>query len=528
MQADPANEKAHVALALTEVANGRSDTGFEQLEALAGSEKGDLADLALISAKSEIGDLDGALKAADHLVAKEPQSARSYVVRGRILLARKDMTGARAAFEKATQIDPTDFAAVDLLANLDRSEGKADDAAKLYEAVLARQPGQPGASVALAQLRAAAGAAPAKVEALLTQSIREYPYAPDSRLALVRYRLTLHHAAEALAAAQDGVAAIPDNLDLQTVLGQSQLASGNNQQALSTFQKIAATSASTPEPLLNLADIYFGMSDYATTEQYLRKALAMSPHLILAERGLIKVALARKRPAEALQIATQIQQERPREAVGFLTEGEIQFQLRAWDPAIRAFRAALERDHSSQTAVRLEALYFSAGRPADAQRFAAEWLNQNPRDGDFLFLLASEATSRQDYASAEAKLRQVLALRPDNVATLNDLALVLSKQGKPEALTMAERATQLAAGNPVVMDTMATVLAADKQFAKALEWQRKAVAKAPGTPAYQFNLAKLLLATGDKAGARTELEQLAKLGGRYAGQAEVAAMMKSL
>ena len=63
---------------------------------------------------------------------------------------------------------------------------------------------------------------------------------------------------------------------------------------------------------------------------------------------------------------------------------------------------------------------------------------------------------------------------------------------------------------------------------KAIEIEKKAVALAPQQASNRLNLAKLYIKAGDKALARTELDQLAKLGDKFSGQTEVAELLKSL
>jgi cellulose synthase operon protein C len=135
---------------------------------------------------------------------------------------------------------------------------------------------------------------------------------------------------------------------------------------------------------------------------------------------------------------------------------------------------------------------------------------------------------RNELAAAEAHFRRVLAVAPDNAASMNNVAMLLIRQRKPEALAFAEKAQAALPDNPEIMDTLASALTADKQLDKALEWQRKASEKRPGSPDIRFNLAKLLIATGNNQQARAELDKLATLGGRFASHAEVTALLKSL
>jgi cellulose synthase operon protein C len=262
--------------------------------------------------------------------------------------------------------------------------------------------------------------------------------------------------------------------------------------------------------------------------QSLNRALELSPNLLLAQRGLILIALADKRVDDAVAVSRTVQKQRPTEAVGYLMEGEIQSGQRRWEPAIAAGRSALERSRTTEVAILLHTMYTLAGRPVDAERFAAAWTRESPRDAAFVFHLGSVAMDQRDYARAEAHYRSVLAVRETDALALNNVAWLLVQQGKPGAVAFAERANQAMPDQPALMDTMASALAYENQLPKAIEWQKKAMDRATGNPTYRLGLAKLLLKAGDRTGAKTELETLAKLGDKFAGQAEVTTMLKTL
>jgi hypothetical protein len=54
------------------------------------------------------------------------------------------------------------------------------------------------------------------------------------------------------------------------------------------------------------------------------------------------------------------------------------------------------------------------------------------------------------------------------------------------------------------------------------------VALQPDAALFKLNLAKIQIKAGDKAGAKVTLGELAKLGDKFGGQAEVAALLKGL
>jgi Flp pilus assembly protein TadD len=135
---------------------------------------------------------------------------------------------------------------------------------------------------------------------------------------------------------------------------------------------------------------------------------------------------------------------------------------------------------------------------------------------------------RGDLPTAERLLRSALELRPDHPMALNNLAAVLTAQGKPGALPLAQKAAELLPNQPAVMDTLAMALAADRQTEKALELQKKAVEMSPAEPTLRLNLARIAIQAGDKLLARSELERLSSMGDRLPNQAEVQSLLRAL
>jgi predicted Zn-dependent protease len=104
----------------------------------------------------------------------------------------------------------------------------------------------------------------------------------------------------------------------------------------------------------------------------------------------------------------------------------------------------------------------------------------------------------------------------------------MAQQGKTGGVAMAERANGLLPDRAALLDTLALALEVDKQLPKAIEAQARAVKLEPANPELALRLAKLYIKADDKSRARAELEALSKLGDTYAGQAEVAKLLKAL
>ena len=76
------------------------------------------------------------------------------------------------------------------------------------------------------------------------------------------------------------------------------------------------------------------------------------------------------------------------------------------------------------------------------------------------------------------------------------------------------------------MDTLAVLLSAKGEHAKALELQKKVLVLKPDAPVFKLNMAKIQISAGDKPSAKKLLEELAALGDKFSGQAEVARLRK--
>ena len=476
---DPKDPRKRTSLALTHMIDGKADAAFGELQEIAASDTGTTADLALISAHLRRKEFDKALKAIDGLEKKQPDKPLAANLRGRTLLAKQDVGGARKAFERAVALDPTYFAAVASLAGLDMADKKPEDAKKRFEAVLAKDPKNGQALLAMAELAARSGAAKADVAALIVKAVDANPTDAAPRLLLIDFYLRNKEERQALSVAQNAVAALPDNPDLLDALGRVQQASGEANQAITTFNKLAAMQPLSPQPLMRLADAHMAAKNKDGAAQSLRKALEVKPDLVDAQRGLIMLNLDAKKYSEAVAMARTVQKQRPKEAIGYILEGDVNAAQKNWDAATAAYRAGLTAAPSAELALKTHAALNAANKAADADKFAATWLKDHPTDAAFQFYLGDFAIARKDYPAAEKSYLSVIKLQPNNAIAYNNLAWVTGRLNKEGAIAHAETANKLAPNQPAFMDTLAMLLSDKNDYAKALEWQTKAIALQP-------------------------------------------------
>lgn len=526
---DPQNARVRTSAALAQMARGNNAGAAGDLENIAAADSGPRADLALVSARLRQGDTAGALKAIDGLEKKLPDQPLAPFLRGRVLLMKKDNAGATKAYETALARDPQYFPAVAALAAINLADGKPDEARKRFDAHLVAQPKSWQARMALAELDLRTGAPTDKVIASLREAVKANPAEVRTHLGLVNRLIAAGDTKAALQAAQEAAGALPNRFEIVELQGRAELAAGDVQRAITTFKRLTSMQPRNPMPEMRLAEAYLSSKEYESARRSLQRATELAPDLFAPRRSLALLAAHEGRYDEALRIARDAQKRQPRDASAFLLEGEVEVARKGWDAAAVALRAAQQRaPASSDVALRLHAALLAGGKAAEADRLSADWLKSNPKDTAFIYYLGDQALARNDLPAAEARYRAVLDIQPENALALNNVAWLLTKQGKPGALPLAEKANQLMPERAPLLDTLSTVLEANNQLPKAIETQKRAIAADPKDSTLPLRLAKLYIKAGDKDRARAELEALAKLGDKFNGQAEVAALLKTL
>lgn len=525
---DPQDMRSRTALALGDLAKGRTDQAYAQLNEIAAAGKDTVADMALVSLHLSSGNFEAAQKDLDRYERKVPKSAMVEHLRGLIALTKKEVPAARGHFERALEHDPLYFPAVVALAQVDMAQGNAAQAQKRFEEVLKRDPRNAQASLAIAGLRAQAGANKQEVLALMTKAVAQAPTDVKVRLALINTQLAGGDTKAALLTAQDGVAAMPDNADLTSALARAQLASGDANQAITTLKRLAEMQPQATAVHLQLAGAYVDKRDWVLARKSFQRAVALSPDDLSARRGLMMVELSSGRPKVAMTMARALQAERGHEAVGLLYVGDVESTQKNWTAATAAYRASLKLADTAETAIKLHESLLAAGQAAEAGSFATEWRNRHPDDSTLTAALGDLALARKDFATAETYYLAVIALQPRSAGVLNNLAVAMSKQHKPGALAYAQKAYALEPGHPAIMDTLATALADANQLDQAIALQKRAMTLAPNLPKLRFNLAALYIRAGQKVEAKAELKKLASLGDKYAEQGEVSKLLETL
>lgn len=523
------NANIHTRLGQIHMAQGDAAGAFQELQTAAGLDSSNYQpDLMLVLGHLRRNEPDQASQAIVALEKKIPKSGLPNYMRAAIAGAKNDAVGARKYLEQALQVEPVYFPAAVSLARMDAQDKNWPSAKKRFESILEKDPKNPRALLALAEVLVASGASADEARAQIEKAVTGNPTDTAARLTLIKHYLTNKNPKKAVEVAQEALSSFPDNPEILDALGVAQQSAGDINSAITTFQKAAGLNSQSPTPLLRLAAVYFQNKDSDAAVRTLQKALTVKPNLLEAQTALIGLHVMGNRYSDALAVAKEVQKQRAKEPVGYALEADIYGQQKKWPEAAAALRQGLAAAKLPKLAISLHSTLMNGGKNADADKVAADWIRDNPKDVDMRTYLAERNLAAKQYDQAAAQYKTILGIQPKNALVLNNLAWVAGELKDPKAQDYAEQANTLAPNSPPILDTLGTILIAKGDSKRGLDLLRQANKLAPNTPALQLSLARGLIKLGQKDEARKELEAMKKLDEKNPARAEALELLKTL
>ncbi|MBS0379237.1 MAG: tetratricopeptide repeat protein [Proteobacteria bacterium] len=509
------------------------------------------------------------LTASRHGQAAAEQTLRDFIQQNpdndqlRLMLATAqeaahETAAAAATYQEIIQRSgtrPSALTARDRLAALDYAQGKAQDAAQLVNAVIKESAQDDQALMLRAQMALDRGDAnsaivdlradlrnepdsavllrtlarahvmnqqPALAVEALRTALQAHPKDPITQVQLARLLVQQGESDEALKILQQAVADTPTDLPAQETLLRLQLHQKDYGGARSTavaLQK-ALPKKDAGSYLLGIVDEAENKPDDAARDY--TAALDLDPGDVQALAALVRVQVARGQGKQALERLDKIQQQRPDDAVVGNLRGEVLSQLNRNEEAVAAFTAAIEKAPSwwepyQELAHAQEKLHHTDAAVATLES-GLEKTHDNP-------VLAGSLTALFEVVGEPEKAigvyEDLLKRHPDSVVVANNLAMLLVSY-RSDAASLA-RAQSLAkplesSKNASFQDTAGWVRYKGGEFQQALPLLQAAVAQSPESVLMRYHLGMAQLKTGDRDGARRNIELALDSGRTFLGQ----------
>jgi cellulose synthase operon protein C len=473
-------------------------------------------------------DFAGAIEAAKSYQFRDLESLAPYYVLGRVYLAAGQPEDARKVFEQVLKRKPGDPSASLNLAQMALEAKDTGAARRYYRTVLDRDPDNLATLLQLAAIEAREKNAEAMV-ARLEQASKAHPTALEPRLRLAGYYLDT--------GSPDKVTPLFASLDelqrrspsVLELTGLAQLAQQENASALATLQQLVNAKPGSARNHFLLAMAAGKTGDEQKTRQELNEALRLDANHIPALFALSRLALRDGEKAQFEQYLATLVKLAPDSTdvlrLQALSEAQNGNVAAALVLAQRVFRQA----PATQTILELTGYQRAAGNAGDARVALQQWIKDHPNDVAVRLALANDLELGSNPPGAQVQYLAVLELEPDNISALNNLAWSLRLENPKKALEYVQRAARLAPDMPAVLDTLAVVEYHSGDHQGARQAIQGALAGAPDNPSMRYHQAMIDAALGENDKAVALLQALlAKDAGGFPERAEAEKLLKSL
>ena len=441
---------------------GKQQEGLAELERLARQDPADrMARTRLVAALIQSGQSNRAEELLNEALKKSARDTDALIDRGSLNLRTGRVNDAQRDLEQALQLLPQNADAHRYLALTYKTQGQLqNERRELIEVLKLRKENQE-ARLALARNYLISSEPKAAIHVL-----EELPSAYQNQLPVIAERNW-------------------------ALLGMNDLT------ALRASLKTALQVGRNPVLLVQQSLLEMAARNYPQARANAEEVLRSNPRDERAGSIVAESYLAQNQPAKALESLTNLAQAAPDSArirymlgLGHLSAGNLLQAREQFEAAHRNNPAFTPAD------LALADLDRRQGRDEAAKVRLSEVIAKDTANVDALLLLAEIERSSGNHAAAIARYRAVLAVDSSNLIALNNLSTELTSDSPDEALGFAQRAFDLAPGDPAVQDTLGWIYYRKGFYRVAAQHLQEAMAKEPN-PRRQLHLGLSYMKTGD-------------------------------
>lgn len=487
------------------------------------------------------GDQASAIQASERAVGLSPDKAKPLLLRAELVRAQYGLVASRPWFDRALAAQPDSVPALEAYAATLADMGQARAALSLTRRLLALDPANARGWMIQAVMAARAGDDDLS-RRLLERTAGRLDNEPATRLLRGVLQMADGNAVLAAESLAPLVQAQPDNRPARVLLGRAHYLAGDPASAANILAPLVAQRDADPYVLTLAARAQTALGDPVMAADMLSRAsfplraasdafasprdatLAASPPGDPASARdnipYIRALLSLGRPQEAVDRARLLTRANPGAPDAWLIWGDSLDAAGRPSEAAQIYEQAANRRFDRAAALRLVSAWGRAGQSARAAQVARLYATQNPADPDALRVMASLSMAGGDWRAARRLLEGVrLRVGDHDAALMTDLARAALESGDSAAARLyARHAYALMPANPATADMLGWVLSrAGKEKRAAVDLLEKAVAMAPGVPAFQLHLGQAYAAAGNKRSARLALARAAAVRG-FAGR----------
>jgi tetratricopeptide (TPR) repeat protein len=410
-------------------------------------------------------------------------------------ISRHDYTGAVAVLNQAFRHHPDSPEIQLVLGSLYQTQGKTREAIRAFRSAIRLAPERPGGYVRLATLHA------------VSLDRRNTLAVVDSGLARVKDpELLLDFCENAgrlyLVGKEAGSAALfferilrrmPGREDIRELMARCHALEGRNREAIAEYQTLLKSHPDNSQLLVGLGELHEEEGEIALARDAFQRAMAGVPPEPMA---FIRMAglLLPDNPVEAIKLLDEATARFPTDVRVRVVLALFYMRVGKYGDAVDQFERVhnvIEKDEDAKRMVHPLFYYWyggacdRAGRPADAERVMAKYLELNPGAPEALNTLAYLwAEQGRNLDQALEYVGRALLKEPKNGAFLDTLGWIHYKKGNYSlALENLVMALKKEGDDPTILEHVGDAHLALEQKGKALKMWWKSIRIEPGNNA---------------------------------------------
>jgi tetratricopeptide (TPR) repeat protein len=415
----------------------------------------------------------------DAVIAKNGQHAEALMTKARWLLLEGYPSAALTHAQGAVKAMPTSAAAHYTLGLTHAALHDSPSAMTAFNEVLRLNPRAAAAQLQLSRLQLAQGAVNETVQ-LAESALKNAPGSTEARMTL----------ASGLVAQRDFNRAEP----LIAAL-------------MKEYPNVAAVHAL--DGMRHLAK-----KDLAPARAAYEKAVKLDPRSYPSLAGLTALdVLEKKNDAARARVEARLAQS-PNDVRVLLLASRVYLTLNDAPVAERTLRRVVElAPADSRAYALLGSLYVSQQRLPEARAEYDRLAVKNPTNVPVRTVAAMLSHSTNDIEDAKRRYREILELDANAAVAANNLAWILSEEGKDldEALRLAERAASAAPNRPEIHDTLGWIYYRKELPMMAVPRFEKSISQEPENATYRYHLALAQAKSGNVGEAKAAVAVALKL-----------------
>jgi cellulose synthase operon protein C len=476
-----------------------------------------------------VGDLDKATDEYGSLHRQHPkdlQVAKNYV---QLLILKNRLEEARKLNEDLLKKNPGDNTALVYRGQIQIREGRPSDAAETLQLAIKNDPDNGVAHYHLGLAFDALGNL-SRAESEWRDAVRLRPDLVEAHRALAAVALrkgqwdSLEQSATQIINLQP---ASPDGYALRAV---SNINRKQFTRAEDDARKAIDVAPQSSFGYVQMGNLRLVQKQYGEAEKAYEQGLDHDSRSADALSGLMNTYMLQKQPDKAIAAANAQIAKVPDSSAFYDLLGTALFNgkhdLKSGEAAL--IKAAKLDRNNSDALLKLGRVQVAKGDTDQGIATYQKSIQDNPREATFYILLGELYESKQQWEKAKQVYQKALDLKPDNPVASNNLAYVMLETGGnvDVALSLAQSARRGMPDSPNAADTLGWVLYQKGAYQSAIDLFQEAVRlaeknKVPEDATFQYHLGLAYEKTNQPALAKQHLERVLKIDPNYSSAEDV-------